>query len=236
MFVTVNDLNTYYTKEDGENAVLFLHGWGCDSSTMKVLAENIDRPVVSLDLWGFGRSEAPPEVWGSHEYASALARFCDSAGLRKTDIVAHSFGGRIALALAADMPERVGKIVLAGGAGLRKKSFVRWLKQKAFKICRKTGMNTKFAGSDDYRNAQGIMKKILVRVVREDLSEEAKKITSPVLLIYGTEDRETPLWIMHRYNRLIRNSGCVKVKNGGHFCFLTHTRFVAAAVNSFFKE
>lgn len=48
--------------------------------------------------------------------------------------------------------------------------------------------------------------------MREDLSEEAKKITSPVLLIYGTEDRETPLWIMHRYNRLIRNSGCVKVK------------------------
>ena len=152
MFVTVNDLNTYYTKEDGENAVLFLHGCGCDSSTMKVLAENIDRPVVSLDLWGFGQSEAPHEVWGSHEYASALARFCDSAGLRKTDIVAHSFGGRIALALAADMPERVGKIVLAGGAGLRKKSFVRWLKQKAFKICRKTGMNTKFAGSDDYRS------------------------------------------------------------------------------------
>ena len=45
-------------------------------------------------------------------------------------------------------------------------------------------------GSADYRAASGIMREILVNTVNIDLSEEAKKITVPTLLIWEIKMRQ----------------------------------------------
>lgn len=235
MFLSVNGLNTFYTKEDGNNAVLFLHGWGCDGKSLTAVISRIKRKAVVLDFWGFGQSSPPPTAWGVREYAKQTEAFCEKLGLSKVDIVAHSFGGRVAVALAAMYPERVEKLVLISGAGLRRFSLKRSIKEIVYKTGRLFKKNIK-GGSVDYQEAKGIMRSVLVKAVRDDLSKCAKRINAPTLLIYGDKDTAVPLWIMKKYNKLISNSGCVTVKGGAHFCYVTHADFVSAAINSFLGE
>lgn len=78
--------------------------------------------VTALDFPGHGRSGFPPEDgWGVQEYADFTADFIRALGLEGCDIVAHSFGCRVSIVLSAQQPELVGKLLLTGAAGLRKK-------------------------------------------------------------------------------------------------------------------
>ena len=44
---------------------------------------------------------------------------------------------------------------------------------------------------------------MLIRTVNEDLTESAKSIPCPVLLLWGTDDMETPPWLATRYAELL---------------------------------
>jgi pimeloyl-ACP methyl ester carboxylesterase len=57
-------------------------------------------------------------------------------------------------------------------------------------------------GSKDYLSA-GAMRGVLVRTVTEDLTESARQIACPTLLLWGTDDTETPPWLAERYQRLL---------------------------------
>ena len=72
------------------------------------------RRVTRLDLRGFGRSPLPD---GSFSHAGDVLAVLDDLGLERVALVGASFGGRVALDLAAAHPERVTGLVLAG-AGL----------------------------------------------------------------------------------------------------------------------
>ena len=49
-------------------------------------------------------------------------------------------------------------------------------------------------GSDDYKAAQGIMRKILVKVVNEDLKPLLKTIQAPTLLIWEMKIQLLPIY------------------------------------------
>ena len=53
------------------------------------------------------------ETWLNHIFG-----FMDALGIEKTHIVGNSFGGGLALAMAIRAPQRVGRLVLMGSAGL----------------------------------------------------------------------------------------------------------------------
>ena len=54
-------------------------------------------------------------------------------------------------------------------------------------------MNVKNFVLSYYKNASEMMRKILVETVNKDLSEYAKKIEVPTLLIWGDNDTEEPV-------------------------------------------
>lgn len=66
------------------------------------------------DLPGWGRSPRPPRALDVDELADALAQVLDAEDVRRTPVVANSFGCQVALALAAREPERVSALVLVG--------------------------------------------------------------------------------------------------------------------------
>jgi pimeloyl-ACP methyl ester carboxylesterase len=105
--------------------VLMLHGSGPGVSAwanwrlnMAALAEQGHR-VLAPDLVGFGYTERPHDVyysldtWRDHVWA-----FLDAMDLPRVAIVGNSLGGRIALAMAGQHPERVAKMVLMGAPGV----------------------------------------------------------------------------------------------------------------------
>jgi pimeloyl-ACP methyl ester carboxylesterase len=62
--------------------------------------------------------------------------------------------------------------------------------------------HTRTFGSKDYLSAGGL-RQVLIRTVNEDLTDSARAVVCPVLLLWGAEDTETPLWLAHRFQELM---------------------------------
>lgn len=76
-------------------------------------------------------------------------------------------------------------------------------------------------GSADYNAAENpILRATLVKVVNDDLRPILPRIAAPTLLIWGTQDRDTPLADGRLMERLIPDSGLVEFVGAGHFSYL----------------
>jgi len=80
-----------------------------------VAALSITRPIIMVDNAGIGRSsgETPRTV---DAMALDAAAFADALHLRQADVLGFSLGGYVAQQLAADRPDLVRRLVLAGTA------------------------------------------------------------------------------------------------------------------------
>ncbi|MVA55397.1 alpha/beta fold hydrolase [Agrobacterium vitis] len=107
-----------YVELAGREPVrIFIHGLG-SSSLAYFTASAADPLLVGqrsllIDLLGFGISDRPQDYdYTIDRQAQSLARLLDDLGLSNVDIVAHSMGGSIAVALASSRPDLVGSLVL----------------------------------------------------------------------------------------------------------------------------
>ena len=80
------------------------------------------------------------------------------------------------------------------------------------------------------------MKQTFVKIVNCHQDNLAKKISIPTLLIFGENDKETPVYMAKRFNRLIKNSKLHILKNTGHFCFLNQPEVFYDLVIHFLKK
>lgn len=217
--------NMYYTKEGDGNVVLFLHGWGATGdiwkNQQKALAKRFC--VVCVDFFGFGQSPPPNMTVGVAFYAQKTAELLDHLNVEKVSVVAHSFGGRVAILLANLIPEKVTKLVLVDSAGLRRFSLKKCLLISLYKTVKrlvKIGLFSaeilKRFGSCDYKALTSEMRGTFRAVTQQDLSFFLPLIACPTLLIWGRNDKETPLWIARKMNRKIRGSALVFI-GFGHF-------------------
>jgi pimeloyl-ACP methyl ester carboxylesterase len=79
-----------------------------------------DRRVLMLDLPGHGRSARPDASYELAWYARIIARWLESIGVERADVVGHSFGGGIALMLLLECPQRLRRLGLVAPGGLGK--------------------------------------------------------------------------------------------------------------------
>ena len=75
------------------------------------------------------------------------------------------------------------------------------------------GFAKKHIGSRDYKNASEMMRKILVETVNKDLSEYAKKITAPTLLMWGDNDTEEPVERAQELEKIMKDAGLIVFPN-----------------------
>jgi pimeloyl-ACP methyl ester carboxylesterase len=103
-----------YRVAGGGPPVVLVHGWLQSSRIWEGLARRLEGrfTVYSLDLVGFGESDKPISGYGVRYGSRLLYAFCAHFGLTKAAIVGHDLGGAMALKLAADHPDVVGRIVL----------------------------------------------------------------------------------------------------------------------------
>lgn len=69
--------------------------------------------ITLYDLRGHGRSSVTADGYTAGNMAEDLRQLLDLAGIRQAHILAHSFGGAVALSFACAQPERVASLVLA---------------------------------------------------------------------------------------------------------------------------
>jgi pimeloyl-ACP methyl ester carboxylesterase len=237
MMATVGGKSVHFEQAGRGEDVLLLHGWGVDGKSLLPIARHLaSRWRVSVpDLPGFGESPPPEAPWGTADYAELVRGFLDDLGIERAHLVAHSFGGRIALYLSAHWPERVGRLLLVDSAGLRPRRTLRFhLRVGTFKLARGflrlplwgipgsrlVDSLAKRFGSRDYQSASGTMRGTLVRVVNEDLRHLLPSIVAPTLLVWGGDDTETPVRDAYVMEKLIPRSRLIVYPGAGHFSYL----------------
>jgi pimeloyl-ACP methyl ester carboxylesterase len=233
--------------------LMLLHGWGASAELFGpvVRALQTDRKLILPDLPGFGATPPPPAPWAARDYAEWTAALLDRLGVERADVIGHSNGGRIALVLAATHPDRVGKMVLTGSAGIRPRHGPRYhARVRTYKVLRAMGearalpaalrnaarARAEQRGSEDYRAATGTMRGTLVRLVNDDLHALLPRVAAPVLLIWGDKDVETPLADGRTMERLIRDAGLVIFEGAGHYAYLEQPARFSRIVDVFLKQ
>lgn len=105
-----------WSREAGEELVIFLHGLGCSKENWRhawALTELRDNSLLGLDFLGFGRSPRPAHFgYKLEDHAAVLAAVVDSHALNRIHLVAHSMGGTIALLLPARTLSRLRSLIL----------------------------------------------------------------------------------------------------------------------------
>ena len=217
--------------------IVFLHGWGGSIESFEIVAQNFaNNRCLLLDFPPFGESEEPYEVWNNDTYVQLLRHLLDELKIKTCAIVAHSFGGRVAIKFASRYNERVEKIILVDSAGVKPRfSLKKFVRIKRYKLAKKLGLKARDYSSPDYKKLSPLMKKTFVNIISEDLSPLLKNITCPTLIIFGKEDKETPLYMAKKLNKKIHDSALIVFENCGHFAYLEDFyRFVAIS-KSFLK-
>lgn len=207
----------------GEPNVLALHGWGRTHADFDPVLAPLD--AVALDLPGFGASPVPPEAWGSAEYAGAVEPV-----LREWDrpivLLGHSFGGRVAVQVAASMPELVRTLVLTGTPLIRRRPRGRapfgFRLRKALHrahLLSDRGMEAARDryGSRDYRMAKGVMRQVLVRAINESYEDVMPRVTCPVELVWGERDTEVGVDVAREAVELFPDARLTVLAGVDHF-------------------
>ena len=113
-FASLNGVRIYYEVAGAGHPVVLLHGHGLDSRLWRgqTPALSGSYTVVTYDLRGHGRSQAPAAGYSRAHYAEELHQLILHLGLTKPSLVGHSMGGGIALEYALLHPERVSTLTL----------------------------------------------------------------------------------------------------------------------------
>ena len=122
--VDAGGIKTNYLDVGAGTPVVLVHGSGPGVTayanwrlTLPALAPHVR--ALALDMVGFGFTDRPSDVvYGMETWTNHLLAFLDALELERVSVVGNSFGGALALRLAADHPDRVDRLVLMGSAGL----------------------------------------------------------------------------------------------------------------------
>ncbi len=229
----------YLDRGDGP-VFLYLHGWGHDHTAFLPLLDNLAEAGrhVALDFPGFGQSSPPPSGWGVSDYAEFINFFLDKLDIQSTLLIGHSFGGRVGFHLCHRWPNRVKGLFLIASAGLRKKvPLLRRLRIQTIRSLARgakrclpgsLGENIKQLlydkiASRDYKQA-GEMRQTFVKVIQDDVSTLLPNITQPVVLLYGSDDTETPPDMGKRMQELLPQSEYIEIPGFDHYSILSRGR------------
>jgi pimeloyl-ACP methyl ester carboxylesterase len=204
--------------------------------------------VVRFDFPGFGGSPQPLEDWGVGDYAKLTAAVLAKLKISSVHaFVGHSFGGRVIIKGYATEVLQADKVILIGAAGIKPKKTI---KKAMITGAAKLGKGVTavpglrglreplrkrlygYAQSTDYLEAEG-MKRIFIKTIEEDLLEAVSSISSPSLLIWGAEDKETPVSDAEKMKARLQNASLVVVPSAGHFVFLDAPEKVNTLVDGF---
>lgn len=248
-YLEIDTIRVRYLIHGAGPWLLFLHGWGgrIENFTRLLTDFGARHTVCAFDFPGFGESSVPPSAWGVDDFVSLTRAVTGRLDVQHPDILAHSFGGRVAVKLSAEYPNEARRLILVGTPGVRRRRTARHqLRTGMARIAKVLGAYGGQPGrwfrdrvygvvaSKDYREA-GPLKDTFVRVVNEDLRPWLPRIQAPTLLVWGEDDREVPPSIAHAMVRAIPNSSLEIIRRAGHFCFLDQPDYFRLLIAKFLR-
>jgi len=259
-----NGIKTNYLEAGKGDPVVLIHGSGPGVTSyanwrlvLPALAENFR--VVAPDMVGFGFSERPANIeYGVQTWADQVVGLMDTLELPKAHLVGNSFGGAIALRIATQHPDRVGKLVLMGSMGVPfpiTEGLERvWGYQPSFENMRK--VLDVFAYSRDLVNdelAEVRYRGSIQPGFQESFAamfpaprqrwveamctpeDDIRRLPHRTLIVHGREDQVIPVQTSLRLMELIDNADLSVFSHCGHWSMIERTADFNRSVSEFFS-
>lgn len=216
-----------------KKSILILHGWGVHRGKYQEIIDELKKEgfdAYAPDLPGFGEEKLRRKAMCVDDYVDFVKSFVASKELTNIVLIAHSFGGRIAIKLAALGYPNLTGLILTGSAGIKPK--LAFPKRAVMYFAISMGELFRFPflasfkdkirkllyfmiGEWDYYSA-GDLRETFKKVIAEDLTSYLPKITIPTLLIWGERDRTIPLSDARRMKDFIPDAKLLVVPGATH--------------------
>ena len=245
--VDVGGIRTNYVVAGAGEPLILLHGSGPGVTAFANWRGVIPDLAAQFrcyapDTLGFGDTDFPDDIQGfdMDRWMAHLTGFMDALGIERAHFIGNSYRGVLTVALAARHPERVGRIVLMGAAGLRfpiSEGLAKvWGYQSSLEAMR--DLMTTFAfdpalvkdeivasryHASIRRGAQEAFPSLFSEPRQRWLdalatSEDAvRALPHQTLILHGREDTIVPLHISQRFHELIPNSELHVFGHCGHW-------------------
>jgi len=235
--VQVAGHSVHYLAEGPANGpvVVLVHGLGANAEYWSNLAPYLAQSgfrVYIPDLLGYGRSDQPADFsYSVRDEAAVVVGFMDALGLKQVELGGWSMGGWIAVLVAAEHPERVNRLMLFDAAGLYAQptfdvalftpSTVAQLNELEALLSPQPQPIPAFVARDILRNFRlngWVVQRALATMLtgQDAVDNFLPQLKMPVLLVWGSLDRVTPMNDGEMMHRLIPQSQLDIIPGCGH--------------------
>ena len=169
--------------------------------------------------------------------AEWFSDWADGADLRQMRLVGHSLGGAVAARLAVMRAELVQALVLVAAVGMPSQRRLDEFAWPLFATLRAT--NPVFLcriAADALRAAPPALVRGGLYSARADISNEARSIRAPTLLVWGERDTLVPLSNAAEWQRFVPSSRLVVLAGVGHVPMVERPREFAELLLEFLDE
>lgn len=228
----------HFLESGSGSPVILLHGLADDADiwaeTIPALASKFR--VFSLDQIGFGESDKPPIQYRVRTLVEFLDGFYKAAAIDRATLIGNSLGGWVAAAFAIAHPEKVDRLVLVDAAGLSTAWTLTRETLASLNISTMAGMRQALelilydqsritdamveqAWTAQLKKHDGYTVDRLIEsfLRKEDfLDDGIGRVAAPTLVVWGREDRLTPLAGGEAFTREIRGARLRVIDRCGH--------------------
>jgi pimeloyl-ACP methyl ester carboxylesterase len=247
---------TYRDAGDGPPLVL-LHGFLCDSRCWRhQLADLSNRfRVVAWDAPGAGSSSDPPDSFTTPDWAHCLAGLLDILGTERAQVLGLSWGGILAQEFYRQYPDRVLALVLCDTYAGWKGSLPQSVCYKRLERCvlesslPPAEFVARWVPEFFTEAAPHDLKEEMSEVVSEfhsigfrlmakssadtDTTDVLENIEVPTLLVWGEEDRRSPMNIAEQFREAIPKAELAIIAGAGHISNMEQPEKFNAQVRRF---
>jgi 4,5:9,10-diseco-3-hydroxy-5,9,17-trioxoandrosta-1(10),2-diene-4-oate hydrolase len=252
--VSANGIRVHYREAGQGEPLVMLHGTGPGADAWSNFRQNVDvlgehHRLLLIDFPRFGGSEMAVIPGPRLDVLSGVLRdVLDALGIERTDIAGNSMGGQVALKLAIDSPERVGRLVLVAPAPFPRSVFSPMPTELVRQIA---GF---YKGDGPTRDKMRRLMETLVfdpalvtdeaveeryaaasrpEVVEanrgphwehQSLEHELHLVQAPTLLVWGQEDRASPIDQAFTMLRLMQHAELHVLPRSGHSVQIENAR------------
>lgn len=208
----VNGVNYYYAVYGTGEPLLLLHG---GLGQIEMFGPNLtrlaqSRQVIGVDLQGHGRTPLGNREFSLVDMGNDMAGLLKKLGYDKVDVLGYSMGGGVAFQFAAQHPEMVRRLALVSAGYSQDGFYPEMLPQQAAvgaamaEQMKETPMYKSYVAiAPDPEEFPKLLDQMGASMRKSyDWSADVKKLTMPVILIFGDSDMFRPEHMVKFYQLL----------------------------------
>ena len=248
---------------EGEQPMLFAHGFGCDQNMWRLVTPEFehDYRVVLFDYVGSGQSDLSAYDAGRYStlegYAQDVLDICEALDLRDVLFVGHSVSSMIGVLAANRAPERFSRLIMVGPSpryindinyiggferadiegllDLMERNYLGWASYLAPVVMKNDGRPelTEELRESFCSTDPKIARRFAEATFFADNRDDLAQVRVPSLIMQCSEDAIAPVEVGHYLYRSLPNSTLRMMKATGHCPHISHPEETIEAIRNY---